>query len=306
MVALIALLLLQAGEPIAEARRLATEGHLERAITVLYDARRGESPSLPLLALLAQFQTANDELPQAADTLREALELRPGAARLRATLGTLYFQLRRYERARAELEQALRSEPGNPIAHYYLAAVLKNEGELQAALPHAETAVELMPDAPPQLDTMDHSLRVNALFLLAEIRSALGDEDAEILLKQVTELDSTHPGPHYLLGRLLLKDGRGDEAGHQLELFRQTKQASAHVELAANASRAGHRDMAVAELRRALDSYPEHPRALFLLAMELARRGEREEAAACLRRILVLRPETRETVEPLLDRLENR
>ncbi len=305
MVALIALLLVQAAEPMAEARRLATEGHLERAIAVLYDAARGESPSVPLLALLAQLQTANDQLPQAADTLRKVLQLRPDAARLRATLGTLYFQLRRYERARTELERALQNEPQNPMAHYYLAAVFKNEGELQEALPHAETAVELMPDE-PRLDTMDHSPRVNALYLLAEIRWALGEDDAEILLKRVTELDVTHPGPHYLLARLLRKDGRGDEAGRELELFRRTKQAAAHVELAANASGAGHRDLAVAELRRALEAYPEHPRALFLLALELAHRGEREEAAACLRRVIGLRPETREAVEPILDRLESR
>ncbi len=113
---------------------------------------------------------------------------------------------------------------------------------------------------------------------------------------RVTELDVTHPGPHYLLARLLRKDGHGDEAGRELELFRRTKQAAAHVELAANASGAGHHDLAVVELRRALEAYPEHPRALFLLALELARRGEREEAAECLRRVIGLRLETREAV----------
>ncbi|HXV62522.1 MAG TPA: tetratricopeptide repeat protein, partial [Vicinamibacteria bacterium] len=247
MVALTLFLLLQS-DPLTEARRLLELGERERAIALLSEARE-RSTSAPLLAFLARLQTESDQIPQAAATLTEALELRPEQHRLRTTLGALLFRLGRYDAARKELVRALEGDPANGITHYYLGAVAKSEGNYGAAREHAEQAVELIPEEAPRVDTMEPSQLVNALYLLAEVRY-LSDGDAEPLLKRVTELDVTHPGAHYLLGQLMLRDGRLEEAKEELELFRRTKKAAEHIALAMNASRyAGNHELAVAELR---------------------------------------------------------
>jgi tetratricopeptide (TPR) repeat protein len=299
----LALFLLQA-EPLAEARRLVEKGDLVSAIELLENAR-ASSPSAPLLALLAQLQTENDEIPQAADTLAAALALAPEQHRLRITLGALYIRLRRYESARDQLERALERDPRNAIAQYYLAVVHKNEGNLEKALRHAENAARWMPRETPRLDGVDPSPLANSLYLLAQVRASLGDVDAaEPVLRRVMEMDPSYPGPHYLLGRLLLQKGRDEEGRQELEHFHRAKKAAEHVEMAENASRhAGKPDLALLELQRALEVYPDHPRGLYLLALELARRGERDQAMVCLRRVLELRPETEEVVRRLLSKL---
>ncbi|HSF20041.1 MAG TPA: tetratricopeptide repeat protein [Vicinamibacteria bacterium] len=302
MVALTLVWLLQ-GDPLTEARRLLEQGERERAIALLSDARE-RSTSAPLLAFLARLQTESDQIPQAAATLAEALELRPEQHRLRTTLGALLFRLGRYDAARAELVRALEGDPKNGMTHYYLGAVAKVQGNYRAAREHAEQAVKLIPEEAPRPDTLEPSPSVNALYLLAEVRYLSGD-NAETLLQRVTELDVTHPGAHYLLGQLMLRDGRHDEATKELELFRRTKKAAEHIELAVNASHhAENRALAVAELRLALQAYPDHPRALYLLGVELVRLGERMEAVQCLRRLITLSPDTRAAVEPILKRLE--
>ena len=303
MAALALLWVLLQSEPLAEARRHAERGDVEQAIAVLSQAR--ETASSPeLLAYLAQLQVANDEIPQASATLASALELAPRQARLRATLGALYFRLGRLAEAEDALRQSLLVDEENPIAHYYLAAVLRGSGRLDEARAHVRRSLSLLPKE-PTFDPNDFSPRVNALYLGAELDLAEGDvEEVERALSEVLAAEPSHSGAHYLLAQTLLRTNRLDEARKELELFRAAKQAQEHLDLGLNYSRhAREAGAARAELTLALAAFADHPRALFFLAVELARSGGGAEAIAMLERLVAIRPEAADLVAPMIARM---
>jgi tetratricopeptide (TPR) repeat protein len=247
-----------------------------------------------------------DRLPQAASLLSRALELAPEQRRWRTTLGALLIALRRLPEAKQELERVVREDPSSALARYYLADVQKRLGDLKPAEENARRAVELMPRGFEEawLDRLEYPPLVNALHLLAEITAGRGD-DPEALLRQALELEPTHSGAHYLLARHLRARGLSVEADQELDRFRKARRAEELVALALNLSRfAGNRPQAEIELRRALHVHPDHPRALYLLAIELLQDGRKAEAAGLLRRCLEIRPKARPLIEPLLDRLK--
>lgn len=269
------------------------------SLSALQEAKR--------LAAEAEQDAAADRLPQAAAALGRALELAPEERRWRTTLGAMLIELRRYPEAKRELTRVVREDPSLPLAWYYLASVQKRLSELKSARGNAGRAVELMPPGfgEPSLARLDYSPRVSALHLLAEITAEQGG-DPEPLLRQVLALEPTHPGAHYLLARALVDKKRSDEARLELDEFSKAKRAEERVRLALNLSRsAGNHEQAQVELRGALEVYPDHPRALYFLGLELLRDGRGEEAAELLERCLALRPEARPLVAPLLRRIRN-
>jgi tetratricopeptide (TPR) repeat protein len=224
-----------------------------------------------------------DAIPQAAQSLARALELAPEQYRWRTTLGALYYRLGKLDEAERELDQVLRQSSPVPIARYYLAAAYKARGELARAEEHARLAVEQMPQEPvaESLPRLDFSLSVNAMYLLAEIQAERGG-DVEDLLRRTLANEPTHPAARYLLARSLLKRGRLEEERAELAAFDRAKRALEHVQQGLDFGRAANQERAVAEYRRGLEIYPDHPRALYFLARELASTGRKEEAERLL------------------------
>jgi predicted Zn-dependent protease len=287
---IVALLLLQ--EPaLDEARRLVERGELGEAIALL-EREVERSPTAPLLAFLSQLQVATDAVPQATQTLARALEIAPEQWGWRTTLGALFFRLGRLDEAEEELTQVLRERPRAPIAHYYLASVMDARGDHSRAEESARLAVDEMPREPvaQSLAKLEFSPLVNAMYLLADVENDLG-RDPEARLRRLLELEPTHPGARYLLARTLLEGGRREEGRKELEAFDRAKRAHEHLELALNFRSAGNLERGLAELRRALEAYPDHPRALYFLARELLSRGDDAEAATLLERLVAAEPE---------------
>ncbi len=267
----------------------------------LLESRSRTEPRAPDLAYLAQLQAAGGGLPQAAATLRQALELAPQQDGLRVTLGAMLFELRRYDEAKVELETAIAQRAGSAHAHYYLAAVYQGLARLEIAESAAERAIELSP--PPSkvpLDSSEPALGVAARHLLAEVRFARGGE-VEPIVREVLAVEPEHASARYLLARTLQRQGRMDEAAMELRRFDGIKRAEAHLTHGLDLARLGRREEAIAELRLAVAANPENARTLYLLGRELLRAGRKDEAGPLLDGVLALRPDAASEVARLLD-----
>jgi tetratricopeptide (TPR) repeat protein len=295
-VILAALLLSQALE---EARAAAARGDFESAKAVL-EKEVAVSPTAEALAFLSQLQVATDAIPQGAESLARALELAPDQYRWRTTLGALYYRLGKLDEAERELARVVSAQSPAPVARYYLAAVEKARGNLTRAEENARLAAKHMPDEPvaASLPRLDFSLRVNARYMLAEIEVGLG-RNVEESLSGILQIEPTHPGARYLLARSLLKRGMKEEGRNQLAIFERAKRAQEHLREGLDFSQAGNHERAVAEYRRALEAYPDHPRALYFLARELVSRSRIDEAQELLWRLLEIEPNAAPLVEAL-------
>jgi len=287
-------------DTLERARFLAESDRAAEAMKLLESRSRTE-PRAPDLAYLAQLQAAAGGLPQAAATLRRALELAPQQDGLRVTLGAMLFELRRYDEAKGELETAIAQRSGSALAHYYLAAVYQGLARLEVAESAAERAIELSP--PPSkvpLDSSEPALGVAARHLLAEVRFARGEE-VETILREVLAVEPEHASARYLLARSLQRQGRMDEAALELRRFDGIKRGEAHLTHGLDLSRLGRREEAIAELALAVAANPENARGLFLLGRELLRAGRKDEAGPLLDGVLALRPDAASEVARLLD-----
>jgi len=287
-------------DTLERARFLAESDRAAEAMKLLESRNRTE-PRAPDLAYLAQLQAASGGLPQAAVTLKRALELAPEQDGLRVTRGAMLFELRRYDEAKGELETAIAQRAGSAYAHYYLAAVYQGLARLEVAESAAERAIELSP--PPSkvpLDSSEPALGVAARHLLAEVRFARGEE-MEPLLREVLAVEPEHASARYLLARSLQRQGRMDEAALELRRFDGIKRAEARLAHGLDLSRLGRREEAIAELALSVAASPENARCLFLLGRELLRAGRKDEAGPLLDRVLALRPDAASEVARLLD-----
>jgi tetratricopeptide (TPR) repeat protein len=286
-------------DAIARARLLVERGRVAEAKSFLAASTRKE-PDAPALAYLAQLHAATGGLPQAVDALSRALDLAPDQDGLRVTRGAMLFELRRFEEARQELELAVSRRSGLALAHYYLGAVYQALARPDDAEKAALEAIARSPapQAAP-LESMEAEPGVAARHLLAEIRFARG-ENAESLLREVLEVEPDHASARYLLARTLQKRGEEDEARRELERFEAVKRAESRLVQSRQLLVLGRRKEAMAELAAAVESCPDHARALFLLGRELARGGRGPEAGAIFERLLAIRPDAADEVAPFL------
>jgi protein O-mannosyl-transferase len=97
--------------------------------------------------------------------------------------------------------RAVRSNPGNYIAHHHLGFTMVQRGRLEEAVGHFQTAAQLNP---AYLDAHLH---------LANTLEILGRrEEAISCYRKVLDLDPGLARPHRQLGRLLLQEGHREEA----------------------------------------------------------------------------------------------
>jgi len=87
------------------------------------------------------------DFPTAALRLETARELRPSDATILFRLGSLYYDLQRYDLARNYAQEAASLAPSEWLYHYLLGLVEKSVKHWQQARSSLETAIELKPSA---------------------------------------------------------------------------------------------------------------------------------------------------------------
>jgi cytochrome c-type biogenesis protein CcmH/NrfG len=129
----------------------------------------------------------------AVTALEKAHDLDPELPGLWRELGKTYVSLRRSADARKALREALRREPGDIEASYFLGALLVQEGEA-AGINHLEKTRQARPEF------------WGSYYYLGKFRS-----DAA-LLRKAAELKPDEPSVWYQLARVLKAEGRNEEA----------------------------------------------------------------------------------------------
>jgi tetratricopeptide (TPR) repeat protein len=125
-------------------------------------------------------------------------------------IGALYGFLmdkKEFFAAKQLMEEALRIDPENLVAHVFLASALQQLGEKQRVLGLYQKMISLQPSGPYELEQQ------------AWAAEWLGKDDArESLLHRSVNLDRGRPDPHKQLARLYKKQERVPEALKEFEI----------------------------------------------------------------------------------------
>lgn len=148
---------------------------------------------------------------------RKELATNPAARPWRG-IGRSYVELGRIDSARYAFERALATDSLYAPAHFNLALLYEDEGELQEALRHARRALSLSPT------DIDYRYLVGSYLA----RSGKNDEAIEHLLV-VAEARPWHHASHYNLGQALLRTGRREQGEAMLELAERLRSVDAKV-----------------------------------------------------------------------------
>jgi len=149
--------------------------------------------------------------------------------------------------ARTELEEALRSQPGNDEYHSQYGCVLEQLGLKEQA--HAEHAIALR--LAPKSGRNHYEY---AMFLFREHKL----DDAILEFEAAVKYNPNHPEAHYHLGRALYMKGDYEGAKqHYEETARLDPKSPVHNGLGAVYFRLGQTSQAIAQFKEALRLNPD-------------------------------------------------
>lgn len=266
------------------------------------------------------------DLATAAQRYRDALELAPEAAGVRAELAAIYAQQGDLRGARAEAERALEGEPANRSAHRLLGlldtASLDRTGGPDPANPVVLSAIEHLERA------SEGGVRDPGIVLaLGELYQRAGRPERAIVLLQALLIDRPgHPQATMLLVQAYRAAGQPDMADQLIESVRaragdspaarlrniedlesrgewsqaaaawaqlveaQPAQVAFRLRHAAALVNSGDVEAARNSLLATVEAEPRDVRAWYLLAQVEARAGRGEAAEAAARRISEIDP----------------
>ena len=153
--------------------------------------------------------------PQAEESFLEVLKLDAKFPGVHLELGKVYISLRRTDDAVRELELALKENPGDADANYFLGGLLAQGERYKEAIPYLDRAKKAKPDfwAP--------------YFYLGKAKLRL-DQPAEavVLLQRAVALNPDEASAYYQLGKALEACGREAEARHALRRVAELRAAA--------------------------------------------------------------------------------
>lgn len=195
----------------------------------------------------------------AADIAGAEMQVRtsPGDPLAHNFLATRYLQAGRLPEAIAELETALRLRPDDAEAHSNLAEALQRQGRLPDALQHAERAARLKPD-----DDRVHFNLGTVLIAVGRPADAIGE------FRRSVALNAANPDAEFNLGLLF---GRANRIDESIAHFRKATElspqnADAHRNLGIALALGGRLAEGIAEAREAVRLRPDWPEAQASLA----------------------------------------
>jgi Tfp pilus assembly protein PilF len=170
----------------------------------------------------------------------------------------------------------------NIVGHNNLANELVRQGDLDAAIVHYQTALQIKPDY------------AEAHYNLAEALLRKGERDEAIAHYEA----ALHIDPVYFeacnnLGNVFMRQGRVDEAiaHYRRALQIDPDSAGTHVNFGNALMQKGRVDEAIAHYRRALQISPDFAQAHYNLSKVLRQKGEENEAIAHYQRAVQINPD---------------
>jgi tetratricopeptide (TPR) repeat protein len=203
--------------------RLATRDSIERAIAAFENATQHD-PDYALAwaalggaySLKGAFLSLRDLIEKAIQIERRALAIDPDLSDAHMWLGAALLNLGRTDDAMAAIQQAIRLEPDNGQAHQALARALwVGKGDIAAAIPEFERAIELNPEA-------GYSFLQLALLLAWQGQYARAEEVSRRAVELQDQYISGNAGLQVVganarLGYVYYLQGRYDEALREYE-----------------------------------------------------------------------------------------
>jgi tetratricopeptide (TPR) repeat protein len=173
-------------------------------------ARHGESADIAVM--LGQARAQEGDYDAAIETLRHALEMKPGVPEANATLGVIYLKQGKLPEAETALRAELAVRPDDVKSANALATVLDLSGRPEESIPILRAALRKKPDY------------ADARYLLGRLLLAQGSAaDAVEHLEAAAHVAPDDPNIHYQLGRAYQALGRTADAEREFELFRELK-----------------------------------------------------------------------------------
>jgi tetratricopeptide (TPR) repeat protein len=225
-------------------------GEFQKAIPILIALRNGGHENAGVENLLSQAYVGNDQAKQAFEAFQKAAAFTPKDEKLYLLVAAAFLERQDYGHGLRVVESGLRDLPNSAKLHYELGYVLWQLEEPVSAKPEFERATSLAPHS-----ALGYLAAAQESFMLGNLPQAiqiartairegvadyqllalLGDaliqagaspgkpefsEAKEALQKSIGE-HARYASSHIALGRLLLQEGRVDQAVEHLELGRQ-------------------------------------------------------------------------------------
>jgi predicted TPR repeat methyltransferase len=218
-------------------------------------AIRPEAPAV--LNNLSSALAAGGDVEEAVEAMRQAVRWMPDSPDLYANLGNALAEQGSSAEAVEAYQSALRLKPDHAVAHYNLANTLRQMGRLDEAVSCFREALRCRPDYPDARNNLATTLTAQGRF----------DEAIEMLLGAVAA-DSAQPEYHYNLGIALARRGDADQAlgAYRTAIRLREKYDQAWESLGRTLHRMGRPDEAAATYKQWLESDPDNPIALHMLA----------------------------------------
>lgn len=185
-------------ERIARFRRT---GQHQAAVQTLRELLAAEPDSVATRLEVARGLEELGELECALTVAELAVEMFPTEADARIVRGSLYGRLKRYLEAEADLQGVLREHPLHPEAHFQFGLLQWRRGLNADAASSFRQSLELRAD-----HAVCHYYLAEALNQLDDVNGAMRE------VEQALALDPTHARSYQLMGRLLDRQRRTEDA----------------------------------------------------------------------------------------------
>ena len=161
-----------------------------------------------MLTSLGILYGQHGQLEKALPPLQRAAELSPQSPQMQYNLAFTYFQLRRFQDARASLEQAVKRWPDLFPVNALYGAVLWNLGDVPSAYQALHHAHVLNSQDPSTTALLYQSIMAMA----ARSEQAAADSEALRYLQEAAAFATADPGPHQRMAEIYRRMGKNELA----------------------------------------------------------------------------------------------